>query len=112
MTEWLVKLRGNTDHLAKLAEEFDSALWQIIDEHGSYYLKASSLDNLTDPKAVRLEASELLAGLEGALLFRVKRVVEVSVAYTILRINEDGSRDTFRESVGLDISIRFPQTEL
>lgn len=112
MAEWLVELTGDKDHLDKLHKEFSSQFWQVIDEDGIYYLRAINLATQPDPETVRLEAQELLSGLKGALLFRVRRIVDIQVGSKAIHIHSDGSREIFHQNKTLDLSIQIPEMDL
>ena len=91
--EWWVLLHGDPQDLADVAETF--CLGPICrvhkDDDGKYYLKATSLNSLTDGWAVKAAADQLVARINGGLKAHYSDFRPIG-ALSVIPVHENGGR--------------------
>jgi len=89
---WLVLLAGPPPELRLLAKHVESHEIRIVRTAGHFFLKATELDTLTDPRAVEWAAAALLEELDFAARLRLGSTYPVRCGGAIA-VQADGSWD-------------------
>ncbi len=96
MSEWLVRLKGDEFDLEALSARFQSTERSVRkEENGYHYLRSASFDSMTDNKAVRERALELIERMNGAAKFHLGEDFQPVEFDGIMQRADDGRRDQF-----------------
>ena len=103
--EWMFELEGDIKFLEELSKYFTSGELLIFKEEvNRYFLKSTYFNNLKHEYEARNKAEHLITLINGATEFILYRKKPVERIHTVIKINDDGSKN-FSYSIPCYINI-------